>query len=135
RDSGSFCGALLGTSDLTTARLYLRFGCGQVANGISGVINQEVWDSNAGDTTLADASGFWAVDRSGSTSQIYHNGASYDAANTITFSDAPTTNVFRTDADNNSTTQGIAAFYGGGHLTPAQHAALYARIQAFLQAI
>jgi chitodextrinase len=135
RDAGSFCGAFLGTSELTTGRMYLRFGCGSVENGISGVINHEVWASNAGDTTTSDASGFWALDRSGSTSQFYHNGLTYDAANTVSFSDAPSTNPFRTDADANSTTQGIAVFYGGGDLTSAQHLALYNRIHAYMQAI
>ncbi len=135
RDASSQCGAFLGTTDSTTGRMYIRFGCGSAGNGINAVINQEPWDDLAGNTTLADASGFWAIDRSGSTSQIYHNGSAYAAANTVTVSDAPTANQFRTNSDSNASTQGIATFFGGAHLSASEQSALYSRIHVFMQTI
>ncbi len=131
---GQGCGAFLGTND-STGDIDVDDFCDSTPTTTLAVINQEVWDSKATSAGETSSLGFWAVSRTGSTSQLYYDGAATGTANTITYSDAPTSADFVTDPGGNTDTQGIAVMYAGGYLTSTQETDLYNRIHTFLNAI
>jgi hypothetical protein len=133
RSAGDFFCEDIGTGDTTC-----HFSCGDANTpGQAGAfLNMDSWSGAAASALASSGIGLWAADRTGTTIQIYKNGATSGSSNTTSSSQAPSASVFRTGQGGGAAAVPGAALYAiGAHLSSAAHLRVNNRIATFMTAV